>query len=183
MTDGVTDPIVVKLGHLFRASDTDHDGVVDWSDYERLVGRYLSGYGIGTDDRRANALRAAYLMYWVELLRHVDGTDRLSEEQFIAANRAAGVDSSRFNMVEAVPQAIFDVMDTDGDEHISKPEYKVFLEAWGVSDLEALNVFLELDTNEDGRISRAEFLTAIRDFFTSPELESPGSLFFGHIDR
>jgi hypothetical protein len=177
------DPIVVKLGHLFGASDTDHDGSIDWSDYERLIGRYLSGYGIGADDRRAHALRAAYQMYWVELLRHADGTDRLSKEQFIAANRAAGVDSSRFNMVEAVPQAIFDVMDTDGDNHISKPEYKLFLDAWEVSDLEALDVFLQIDTDGDGRISRAEFITAIRDFFTSPELESPGSLFFGHIEQ
>ncbi|WP_051167403.1 EF-hand domain-containing protein [Actinoplanes sp. N902-109] len=173
----------MKLGHLFGASDTDGDGFVDWSDYERLISRYLDGYGIAAEDRRAHALRAAYQQYWSELLQQVNGTDRLSEEQFVAANQAAGVDRSRFTMAGLVPQAIFDVMDTDGDDTISKPEYKVFLEAWGVSDLEALNVFLELDTDDDGRISRDEFIGAIRDFFTSPELESPASLFFGHIER
>ncbi|MFI5934549.1 EF-hand domain-containing protein [Actinoplanes sp. NPDC051494] len=183
MTDGAVDPIAVKLGYLFEASDTDRDGSVDWSDYERLIGRYLDGYGIVADDRRAYALRAAYQMYWSELLRHVNGVDRLSKEQFVLANQAAGVDSSRFTMVEAVPQAIFDVMDTDADDTISKVEYKVFLQAWEVSDLEALNVFMELDTDDDGRISRGEFIGAIRDFFTSPELDSPGSLFFGHIEQ
>ncbi|MEU8819687.1 EF-hand domain-containing protein [Actinoplanes sp. NPDC048796] len=182
MTDGA-DPLAVKLGHLFKASDTDGDGFVDWSDYERLTGRYLNGYGIPAEDRRAHALRAAYQTYWSELLRHVNGVDRLSQEQFVAANRAAGADRSQFAMAEVVPQAIFDVMDTDADDAISKPEYKVFLEAWGVSDLEALNVFLELDTDDDGRISRGEFIGAIRDFFTSPELDSPASLFFGHIER
>ncbi|MBU2665665.1 EF-hand domain-containing protein [Actinoplanes bogorensis] len=176
MTDGAVDPIAVKLGHLFEASDTDRDGSVDWSDYERLISRYLDGYGIGAEDPRAHALRAAYQTYWSELLRQVDGVDRLSKEQFVVANQAA-------RATEAVPQAIFDVMDTDGDDAISKPEYKVFLEAWGVSDLEALNVFLELDTDDDGRISRGEFIGAMRDFFTSPELDSPASLFFGHIER
>ncbi|MEV4349695.1 EF-hand domain-containing protein [Actinoplanes sp. NPDC049596] len=173
----------MKLGYLFGASDTDQDGFVDWSDYERLIGHYLSGYGIAADDPRAHALAAAYQRYWSELRQQVNGADRLSREQFVAANRAAGADKSRFTMAEAVPQAIFDVMDTDADDAISKPEYKVFLEAWGVSDLEALNVFLELDTDDDGRISRAEFIGAIRDFFTSAELDSPASLFFGHIDR
>lgn len=183
MTDGAVDPIAVKLGHLFGASDTDGDGFVDWSDYERLISRYLGGYGIGAGDDRAHALRDAYQMYWSELLRQVNGVDRLSREQFVAANRAAGADSGRFTMADVVPQAIFDVMDTDADDAISKPEYKVFLEAWGVSDLEALNVFLELDTDDDGRISRGEFIGAIRDFFTSPELDSPASMFFGHIER
>ncbi|GIF19992.1 Ca2+-binding EF-hand superfamily protein [Actinoplanes tereljensis] len=183
MTDRADDPIAVKLGYLFGASDTDQDGFVDWSDYERLISRYLNGYGIPAADRRADALRAAYQKYWWELLRQVDGVDRLSEEQFVVANKAAGADRSQFTMADAVPRAIFDVMDTDADDAISKPEYKVFLEAWGVSDLEALNVFLELDTDDDGRISRGEFISAIRDFFTSPELDSPGSLFFGHIER
>jgi Ca2+-binding EF-hand superfamily protein len=183
MTDDADDPIAVKLGHLFRASDTDQDGFVDWSDYERLIGRYLNGYGLAAEDGRAHALRTAYQMYWSELLQHVSDVDRLSKEQFVAANQAAGADRSRFTMAEVVPQAIFDVMDTDADDAISKPEYKVFLEAWGVSDLEALNVFMELDTDDDGRISRSEFIGAIRDFFTSPELDSPASLFFGHIER
>jgi hypothetical protein len=183
MTVGADDPIAVKLGYLFGASDTDQDGFVDWSDYERLISRYLDGYGIAAEDGRAHALRTAYQKYWAELLSNVKGVERLSMEQFVAANQAAGVDRSRFTMADAVPQAIFDVMDTDGDDAISKPEYKVFLQAWGVSDLEALNVFLELDTDDDGRISRSEFVGAIRDFFTSPELDSPGSLFFGHIER
>ncbi|WP_067499126.1 EF-hand domain-containing protein [Actinoplanes sp. TFC3] len=183
MTDGVDDPLAVKLGHLFEASDTDRDGFVDWSDYERLIDRYLDGYGIAAEDPRAHALRAAYQRYWSELLQHVTGADRLPKEQFVAANQAAGADKSQFTMADVVPQAIFDVMDTDADDAISKPEYKVFLQAWGVSDLEALNVFLELDTDDDGRISRSEFIGAIRDFFTSPELDPPASLFFGHIER
>lgn len=183
MTDGTADPLAVKLGYLFEASDTDHDGFVDWSDYERLIGRYLDGYGIPAEDHRAHALRAAYETYWSELLQQVNGVDRLSKEQFVVANRAAGADTSQFTMAHVVPQAIFDVMDTDADDTISKPEYKVFLEAWGVSDLEALNAFLELDTDDDGRISRDEFIGALRDFFTSPELDSPASLFFGHIEH
>lgn len=71
-------------------------------------------------------------MYWMELLRHADGNERLSREQFVHANRAASVDTSRFNMVEGIPHAVFDVMDTDGDNTIDKTEFKQFLQVWGI---------------------------------------------------
>jgi Ca2+-binding EF-hand superfamily protein len=181
MATATTDPISVKLDQLFRATDTDGDGYVDWSDYQRLVDRYLTGYRIDKSDRRAQALLIAYQMQWAELLRHADGVNRLSKEQYHFASRAASVDTSRFNMVEGVPHAIFDIMDTDGDNTISKAEFKQFLDVWGITDPGAMDTFAELDTDGDGSISRQEFIRAVREFFYSPDLEAPGSLFFGHL--
>ena len=38
-----------------------------------------------------------------------------------------------------------------------------------------------MDTDEDNVISRQEFIRAVREFFYSPDLDAPGSLFFGHL--
>ncbi|WP_256220676.1 EF-hand domain-containing protein [Streptomyces sp. CC53] len=120
-------------------------------------------------------------MQWFELLRHADGADRLSKEQFQTAIRAVSVDTSRFNMVEGVPHAIFDIMDTDGDNTISKAEFKKYLDVWGITDPGAMDTFHELDLDGDGEISRQEFIRAVREFFYSQDLEAPGSLFFGRL--
>ncbi|MET1075712.1 MAG: EF-hand domain-containing protein [Umezawaea sp.] len=183
MPTTAADPISVKLDHLFSTTDTDGDGYVDWSDYERIVDGCLTGYRIDRNDRRAHALRAAYQMYWMEMLRHAHGSDRLDKEQFQQANRAASMDTSRFNMVEGVPHALFDVMDTDGDNTISKAEFQRFLKVRDISDPGAMDTFTELDTDGDGEISRQEFIRAVREFFYSPDLDAPGSLLFGHPSR
>ncbi|AGS66883.1 EF-hand domain-containing protein [Streptomyces collinus] len=181
MATATTDPISVKLDQLFTATDTDGDGYVEWSDYQRVVDRYLKAYKIDKSDRRAQALLFSYQMQWAELLRHANGVNRLSKEQYHAASRAVSVDTSRFNMVEGVPHAIFDIMDTDGDNTISKAEFKQYLGVWDITDPAAMDAFAELDTDGDGSISRQEFIRAVREFFYSPDLEAPGSLFFGRL--
>ncbi|MGA5086076.1 EF-hand domain-containing protein [Streptomyces pseudogriseolus] len=183
MTTTAADPITVKLDRMFAATDTDtdNDGYVEWKDYQRLVDRYLSTYKIDKADRRTQALLVAYQMQWAELLRHADGVDRLSKEQYQSASRAASVDTSRFNMVEGVPHAVFDIMDTDGDNTISKAEFQQYLKVWDITDPGAMDTFVQLDADGDGFISRQEFLRAVREFFYSPDLEAPGSLVFGRL--
>ncbi|MFF9870049.1 EF-hand domain-containing protein [Streptomyces sp. NPDC013953] len=181
MATVATDPITMKLDQLFAATDTDSDGYVDWSDYQRLVERYLSTYKIDKSDRRAQALLISYQMQWAELLRHADGASRLSKEQYNFASRMASVDTSRFNMVEGIPHAIFDIMDTDGDNTISKVEFEQYLKVWDITDPGAMDTFVHLDTDGDGEISRQEFIRAVREFFYSQDLEAPGSLFFGRL--
>ncbi|MYR41634.1 EF-hand domain-containing protein [Streptomyces sp. SID5910] len=181
MATATADPITMKLDQLFTATDTDGDGYVDWSDHQRIVDRYVSGYKIDKSDRRAKALLISYQMQWTELLRHADGVNRLSREQYHLATRAASVDTSRFNMVEGVPHAIFDLMDTDEDNVIGKSEFKQYLEVWNVTDPSAMDAFAALDLDGDGVISRQEFIRAAREFFYSPDLEAPGSLFFGRL--
>ncbi|MEV8331218.1 EF-hand domain-containing protein [Streptomyces niveus] len=183
MTTAITDPMTIKLDQLFAVTDTDGDGYVDWNDHQRLVDRYLSTYKIDKTDRRAQSLVVAYQMQWAELLRHADGVNRLSKEQFHHANRAASVDTSRFNMVEGVPHAIFDIMDIDGDNTISKAEFKQYLDVWSITDPSAMDTFNELDTDGDGAISRQEFIRAVREFFYSQDLNAAGSLFFGRLSR
>ncbi|MFJ9577422.1 EF-hand domain-containing protein [Streptomyces sp. NPDC101191] len=181
MATATTDPISLKLDQMFAATDTDGDGYVDWSDYQHIVDRYLAAYKIGKRDLRAQALLASYQMQWAELLRHADGANRLSKEQYHFAIRAVSVDTSRFNMVEGVPHAVFDIMDTDGDNTISQAEFKKYLDVWNITDPGAMDTFAQLDTDGDGCISRHEFIRAVREFFYSSDLDAPGSLIFGRL--
>ena len=101
------DPLDMKIGKVFDALDADRDGYVEWADYESLVDRHMVAYRLAENDRRVTALAAVYAMLWLEFLRHAgaDG-DRLGKREYIAANRAVSIDTSRMSMTEGVPHAV-----------------------------------------------------------------------------
>ncbi|MCP2256667.1 EF-hand domain pair [Streptoalloteichus tenebrarius] len=181
MATTTTDPITAKLEALFHATDSNNDGHVEWEDYHGIIERCLSAYKIDKNDRRARALLAAYQMSWIELLRHANGEDRLSKDQFVLATRLSAVDTSRHNLVEGLSHAIFDIIDSDGTNAIDKAEFEKYVKVWGIDASSALEAFGKLDLDGDGEISRHEFIRAAREFFYSPDLDTPGSLFFGHL--
>ncbi|PLW73092.1 EF-hand domain-containing protein [Streptomyces sp. SCUT-3] len=183
MTTTVQDIITIKLEREFEAMDANHDGYLDRTDYQKLADRYIQAYRIDKDDRRARALQTFCQIYWLELLRHagVDG-DRLTKDQFVMANRLAVIDTSRLNVTEGGGHAIFDVIDVDGDNEISRAEFERFLRDVRRSEApDAMDSFARLDTDGDGTISRYEFIRAIREHFFSHDPDAPGSLFFGRV--
>ncbi|MFD7883913.1 EF-hand domain-containing protein [Streptomyces bauhiniae] len=183
MTTTVQDVISVKLERSFDALDANQDGFLDWSDYQRLGDRYIQAYQLDKNDRRARAIQTFCQIYWLELLRHagVDG-DRLTKEQFVTANRLAVIDTSRLNVTEGGGHAIFDVIDVDQDNEISRAEFERFLrDVWGSQAPDAMDSFTKLDTDGDGAISRMEFIRAVREHFLSNDPDAPGSMFFGQV--
>ncbi|MFD4540847.1 EF-hand domain-containing protein [Streptomyces bauhiniae] len=183
MTTTAQDVISVKLERAFDALDANSDGYLDWSDYEKLGDRYIQAYRLDKNDRRARAIQTFCQIYWLELLRHagIDG-DRLTKEQFVTANRLAVIDTSRLNVTEGGGHAIFDVIDVDQDNEISRAEFERFLrDVWRSEAPDAMEAFAKLDTDGDGAISRQEFIRAIREYYFSSDPDAPGSLFFGQV--
>ncbi|MDV9193095.1 EF-hand domain-containing protein [Streptomyces sp. SR27] len=183
MSTAVSDPTTVKYERQFDLLDADGDAIVTWSDYQKLVDRFVGSYGISKDDRRARALQAGYQMAWLELLRHSgsDG-DRLTKDQFVAASRLAVVDTSRLNVVEGLAHAMFDLIDSNYDNEVDKEEFHTYVtKVWRVDSPEAMEAFVRLDTDGDGCISRSEFIRAQREYYFSNDPDAAGSLLFGTI--
>ncbi|CAL9676865.1 EF-hand domain-containing protein [Streptomyces sp. enrichment culture] len=181
MTTTAEDLITAKLERNFDALDANHDGYVDGSDYQALGDRYIQAYKLQKDDRRARAIQTFCQIYWLELLRHAGvQADKLTKEQFVTANRLAVIDTSRLNVTEGGGHAIFDVIDVDGDNEITKDEFARFLrDVWKSDAPDAMEAFTKLDTDGDGAISRYEFIRAVREHFLSNDPDAPGSMFFG----
>ncbi|WP_367127545.1 EF-hand domain-containing protein [Saccharothrix sp. HUAS TT1] len=183
MTATVQDVITAKLERAFDTLDANQDGFLDWSDHQALADRYVAAYRLGRDDRRARALYSFFQAYWLELLRHsaVDG-DRLTKAEFVQANRIASVDTSRLNVVDGAGHVMFDVVDVDGDNEMSKDEFaRCMNDVWQITAPDAMRSFTAMDTDGDGVISRHEFVRAIREHFFSTDPDAPGSMFFGHV--
>ncbi|MER6434607.1 EF-hand domain-containing protein [Streptomyces sp900105245] len=183
MTTTAQDVLTIKLERSFDALDANHDGYLDWTDYQKLADRYVQAYKLDKNDRRARAVQSFCQIYWLELLRHAGvGSDRLTKDQFVTANRLAVIDTSRLNITEGGGHAIFDVIDVDGDNEISRDEFARFLrDVWKSDAPDAMDAFMKLDTDGDGAISRQEFIRAVREHYLSNDPDAPGSLFFGRV--
>ncbi|MBR8741376.1 EF-hand domain-containing protein [Nocardiopsis sp. MG754419] len=178
-----TDPrIAARFSDLFDVLDTDGDKAVTWIDYERLVDRYVSGYGLDGDHPRALAIRAAYVSLWRKLvdLSGAD-TDGLDRERFVAAMHAASEDRNRSNAAEAVAEAVFDLLDADGDGRISEAEFLVYAKVLGTEEPSARTRFAHVDTDGDGFLSREEFVLSARRFLFGDDIDSPGGFVFGVV--
>ncbi|AEH09612.1 MULTISPECIES: EF-hand domain-containing protein [Protofrankia] len=183
MTTATSDPINIKIGQVFDTLDANQDGYVDWSDYQRLIDRHISAYRLDRNDRRVAALTATYAISWQEILRHAgSSSDRLTKDEYVAATRLASIDTSRINLIEGLPHAVFDVIDVNGDNEVSGDEFARYTQdVWGIAAPDALEAFTALDIDGDGLISRQEFIRAFREFYFSSDLHAPGSLLFGRL--
>ncbi|MFE6692253.1 EF-hand domain-containing protein [Streptomyces sp. NPDC057743] len=176
----MTDPIAIKLGLLFEAVDADHDGTIHWADYQRLFDRLAVGYKTDTAERRLQALQATYQMYWCELLRHADSTSPLlTKEEFVAVNRMASMDISRFNVVEGIPSAMFDVIVPDDSNILGMEELSRLLKLLEVTSPEIAGRIPEL--GNDGCVTREDCVRSAREFFYTPNVIAPGGVFFGMV--
>ena len=174
--------IAARFGDLFDVLDTDDDKSVNWDDYQRLVDRYVSGYELDPKDPRAQTVLEAYHALWRELVRHSGAEDaRLERETFVAAMHAASEDRSRSNAAEAVAEAVFDLLDADGDGRISQEEFLVYADALGAEEQSARKRFAHVDSDGDGSISREEFVLSARQYLFGDDLDSPGGFVFGVV--
>jgi Ca2+-binding EF-hand superfamily protein len=177
----MTAAIDLKIKQLFDAVDSNNDGYVEWADYQRVVDGYFTAFKLDRDTRKGLALQVGYQMLWLELLRHANRSQRLSGDEFVAAYRAVRTDTSRFNMIEGIPSAVFDVIDSDDDNKISEEEFAQVLKHWGVTASGAMETFIMLDTDRDGYISRQQFIRAGWKILYSADLAAPGALHVEHL--
>ncbi|GGR65513.1 EF-hand domain-containing protein [Streptomyces roseolus] len=85
--------------------------------------------------------------------------NRIAEEH-ILENGGAG-----FNrVVKPTIQAIVELVDVDGDGQVNPAEFKSWLDAIGVSDVEPAQAFRQIDTDGDGQLSVEELVQAVRAF-------------------
>ncbi|MFB7631084.1 NACHT domain-containing protein [Streptomyces sp. NPDC056149] len=167
-----------NLDRLFNVADTDGDGYVDSADYERIVDRYCTAYGLATDTPEAKALASFYQEYWAGLQRHAKTDGRLSRKQHRTAAGATPADPALQEPVAAFGAAVFKVIDADHDGYIGEQELTRYLAMWDLAR-DASRVLDQLDTDGDGRLSKDDLTRAINTSFYSPDRGGTGSVFFG----
>ncbi|MFJ3637664.1 EF-hand domain-containing protein [Streptomyces sp. NPDC090112] len=166
---------MTRLAHMsdrmFEAIDSNNADYICWEDMARLADTYQHVFEVPETDRRAQALKACYRMYWMELLRHAGGIDRLDKDHFRLGNYAASVDTSRFNLTDGLTSAIFDVIDLDATGKITRDDFEQHFRIWcnGAPDS---SLYDRLDVDADGYLTRQAFIRAMRELYFAANFEN-----------
>ena len=171
-----------KLTRYFQVYDVDDDGIIGVADFERVVTNMRVLHGTTDRSEQAHRLRAAFMGHW-EALRASADVDRdggVDLDEWLAYWQLALEDDRRYEAeVESIVDRLFKAFDTDEDDRIGSDEFCNFFAAFGLESSLARSVFVELDADQDGVMSRAELLAIGREFYRGDDPEAPANLLFG----
>lgn len=167
-----------RIDSTFAHYDVNGNGVIELADVYALADRLLRAFGEPASSERGRELVEAYDRFWEMLADHCD-TDRdgkIGPVEYRGAMIEAFVEGGPINMdfLEVV-QSLLDLMDTNGDGRVDAGEFQVLLTARGLSSADCGRAFAHLDTDGDGAISVREYVDAVRDYYTNPAEDTPGS--------
>ncbi len=170
-----------KLTRYFQMYDVDDDGRIAAVDFERIVENVRMLHG-DSRSHGPDTLRDAYMSLWDRLRSSAD-SDRdggIDLDEWLAYWQVALGDDERAEQeIQAITERLLHVFDLDEDDSIGVSEFSDFYGVFGLAVSLAETVFVELDTNGDGVISRAELTELSRQFYRGNDLEAAGNVLFG----
>jgi Ca2+-binding EF-hand superfamily protein len=167
-----------RIDSTFAHYDVNRNGVIELADIYALANRLLRAFGEPASSERGGELIDAYDRFWELLVEHCDADrdGRIGPEEYRDAMMSAFVEDGPLDadFLEVV-QSLLDIADTNGDGRVDAAEFGVLLKARGLGEEECGLAFAHLDTDGDGAISVQEYVAAVRDFYTNPAQDTPGS--------
>ncbi|MFI0968419.1 EF-hand domain-containing protein [Streptomyces sp. NPDC021080] len=157
-----------RTQECFGLWDVNGDGKIDRADWEAEAQRILKAFGQAPDTPAARELTKAYLGMWSFFADKADIDEAfgaLTLEQFnqVADEYVLGRDGKDFvRAVRPAIQAIVELVDVDGDGQVDPAEFKSWLDAIGVQDVNAQETFVQIDLDGDGQLSVEELAQAVR---------------------
>ncbi len=172
--------ILNKSHRVFDAIDEDGNGVIAADDFERIAERLIRSFD--ETSPAAAKVRSTYTKCWQRLaeLADSDGDGQVTRQEFETV--FAGAQQNRFmQVIDEALDAEFDLADTDGDGGLDRDEVARMLTAYGVPQSELNQAIAGLDQDGDGRVSRAEYRTAMREYYLSDDPAAPSTPIFGRV--
>ena len=162
--------------------DINKDGFISREDYE-IMSKRLSEYSKVTEEQ-AKKIRDSLLAVADSI--KLTGDAKYPVKEFAANVSLAILGSTRENMrteLHNSHNALFDVIDTNSDGHVSVEEFKVYLKvvAPEVTEDQAKHAFDVIDADKNKEISREEFLAGAEDFFLGVEETELAAAFMGKL--
>ena len=178
----LTDLQEKKLTRYFQVYDVDDDGQITVLDFERVIENVRILRGASEGSFAEQGLQYAFMTFWGSLSTSadIDQDGGVDLDEWLAYWQVALADDARYEEeVEAITNHLFTVFDSDEDGEIGPDEFVDFYGVFGLGSNLARSIFVELDANSDGVISRGEMLEIGRQFYRSDDPGSAGNMLFG----
>ncbi|MEU7719533.1 EF-hand domain-containing protein [Streptomyces tibetensis] len=158
-----------RLVKRFEKWDIDGNGVLEPGDFQGEAARIAQNLGLKADSAEVQELLTAFQGLYEHLAEKagVPAGNGISREQFLDATGDMLFKEGEASLNRAlspIVKALIRLCDDNHDGEIDEREFRAWLTAVGVPDSRAGDMFGQLDTDGDGRLSEEELLGALRDF-------------------
>lgn len=174
-----------KIELCFGHFDADDDGFIDREDLLTLGSQLLSRFGEPVTSLRGVELMDGMTRFWDALVdvADQDGDERLDLDEYRDAMLGAFVESDEGFDASFRPlaEAVCALLDTDGDGEVSEREFAVWQDVFRTAPEDRDEAFRRLDTDGSGSLTVDELLSAIREYYRSPDADAAGNWLYGPI--
>lgn len=176
-----------KQIHYFRLVDVDKDGYVTASDWAEIGRNLASMRNLKRGTPEHDAVMATMGTIWANLGpyssdpegRVVSEADWLRFEE----ERVVYCDDEWYEIyVNTIVRGVFSLLDTDRDNAIDQGDYLDLAMSFWVKPRHAVEAFVKMDEDGDGRIFLEDFLDHVLAFHRSNDPDAPGNWLFGRWD-
>lgn len=178
---GESGPVITqKLGRYHLLFDSDQDGILERSDYERMALEVNRVFTFAPGCRQHHRTLRYALRFW-ELFATSEH-DRLNLDDFTQVYLyKLSAERPRFlTTLKRLVDTFIALADTDGDGQVSPSEYRMLLQAaFNVPLEESARAYRKLDLDGSGFLEHHEIHQAVVDYFTSEDPDVPGNWLLG----
>jgi Ca2+-binding EF-hand superfamily protein len=171
-----------KLTRYFAVYDVDDNGSIARPDFERVVENVRMLHGVSGESAAYRALRDGYMRHW-DALRgsaDVDHDGEVDLDEWLGYWDAVLADDARYHAeVASVADRLFEIFDHDDDGVLGADEFCNFYGVHGLNSALARQVFLDLDADGDGRVTRTELMDMAHEFYRGDDPDAPANRLFG----
>ncbi|MBE9157188.1 calcium-binding protein [Nodosilinea sp. LEGE 06152] len=171
-----------KLTKLFSMYDSDYTGVLVKKDFELMFKKLSTLRNWSLRSPRCLVLQDKLMRKWQGLEKKADTAHnhQVSRAEWLAYYED-GLSDTELHAEDIISlmDLIFDVFDQDEDGKVNQEEWGQLLAAFNESPVYAPLVFPPLDTDQDGWLTKAEFLEHFSAFCCSDDADNPANGMFG----
>ncbi|HEV8556289.1 MAG TPA: EF-hand domain-containing protein [Actinophytocola sp.] len=170
-----------NIAAVFNRLDANGNGVVTKADFDAIAQQICAQFAIPADSEAGQSIGESFQSWWEQLRRDLD-TDhdgRITLEEFASAYKDGDPAEYFAEKLGRTAATVAEAVDSDDDGFITEDEY-VSLLSVAITDQQAILAgFHQLDTDGDGRISRAEFEAGVAAVMLSDDPATPGTAMMG----
>ncbi|MEV0405359.1 EF-hand domain-containing protein [Actinoallomurus sp. NPDC050550] len=159
----------------FRILDSDGNGYLDETDFDRLATKVLSALGEPSESAKGQAVLDGHHRFWASLCASLDtdGDGRISLTEYLAR---LGDPGDAEQAVTDYATSMAALVDRDDDGYVERDDFLTCMTASGFAEANSAAVFEELDESGDGRIPVDHWAAAIVDWYKSERTDIPGHI-------
>jgi Ca2+-binding EF-hand superfamily protein len=172
-----------KQGKVFQVFDLNKNGFLERGDYERAVENLTRACGIKAGSPEYSHVHGKFIALWEQVQRYARASsDRVSLDEWLEARSALINDRSQFEaLMQSTADTFFQLLDFNRDDIISYEEFTLFYKIYQMDLSEAEENFKRLDTDGDGKVSRADARKLVEEFYYAQDPAAPGNWLYGKL--